>query len=71
VRLPSSLPGGEIKDGERVVKVKDNVKGHSLMLQRTIDIPAGRVQPGAEYAKFQRFAQEADALVEREILVGR
>ena len=36
-----------------------------------VDIAAGRVTPGAEYAKFQRFAQDADALVERELVLGR
>ena len=35
-----------------------------------VDIPAGRVQPN-EYATFQRFTQDADALVEREIALGK
>ena len=71
VRLPPSLPEAEIRDGERIVLVKDNVKGHALTLVRTIDIPAGRVQPGPDYARFQKFSQEADTAVEREIVVGR
>jgi tetratricopeptide (TPR) repeat protein len=69
-RMPASLPGGEIKEGDRVVRVNDAVHGHALQLERVVDIPAGRVQPGDEYAKFQKFAQEADTLVEREIVLG-
>ncbi len=71
LRMPASLPGGDIKDGERVVKVADAVHGHALYLDRVVDIPEGRVQPGAEYTSFQRFTQEADSLVERDILFGR
>jgi hypothetical protein len=69
-KVPTSLPTGEAKDGERVVRVADAVHGHAIVLDRYVDIPAGRVQPGEEYARFQRFAQEADALVEREIVLG-
>ncbi|MBK6465307.1 MAG: hypothetical protein IPF92_30535 [Myxococcales bacterium] len=71
VRMPAELPGGTLRDGERVVMVKDAVEGHSLRLVRVIDIPAARVQPGAEYAGFVAFVQKADALVEREIALGR
>ena len=71
MRMPASLPNANAKDGERVVAVKDAVHGHAVALDRMIDIPAGRVQPGAEYLKFQRFVQDADAMVEREILLGR
>jgi len=71
MRMPSSLPVGEVRDGERVVRVGDAVHGHALYLDRVVDIPAGRVQPGEEYTRFQRFSQEADQLVEREIMLGR
>jgi tetratricopeptide (TPR) repeat protein len=70
MRMPASIPTGEARDGERIVKVNDTVHGHALVLDRVVDIPAGRVQPG-EYARFQRFAQEADALLERDIVVAR
>jgi hypothetical protein len=71
VRMPASLPTGEARDGERVVSVKDTVHGHALTLDRMIDIPAGRVQPGAEYATFASFTQKADALLERDVVLGR
>ena len=70
-RLPGSLPGGELHDGDRSVSVKDSVEGRSVLLRRVVDIPAGRVQPGAEYAKFTAFTQEADQLLEKEIALGR
>ena len=70
VRLPSSLPGGELRDGDRTVKVKDRVEGNALTLVRVVDIPAGRVQPGAEYERFIQFTQNADQLLAREIALG-
>ncbi len=69
-RMPASLPKGEVRDGERIVTVNDEVNGHAIQLARVVDIPAGRVQPG-EYAKFQKFTQEADVLIEREIALGK
>jgi hypothetical protein len=70
-KLPSSIPGGELRDGDRSVTVKDAVEGRSIMLRRVVDIPAGRVQAGAEYAKFVAFTQQADQLLEKEIALGR
>ena len=70
MRLPASLPGGELRDGDRSVVVKDSVEGNALKLVRVIDIPAGRVQPGAEYARFVQFTQSADQLLAREIALG-
>jgi tetratricopeptide (TPR) repeat protein len=70
MRLPASLPGGELRDGDRSVVVKDSVEGNALKLVRIVDIPAGRVQPGAEYAQFVKFTQSADQLLAREIAIG-
>ena len=69
--LPATIPGGELRDGDRSIIVTDAVEGHSVMLRRVVDIPAGRVQPGAEYAKFVAFTQAADLLLEKEIALGR
>ena len=71
VQLPASIPGGELHDGDRSVTVSDSVDGHTILLRRVVDIPAGRVQPGAEYARFVAFTQQADALLEKEIALGR
>jgi tetratricopeptide (TPR) repeat protein len=70
-RLPASLPRGELRDHDRSVTVKDAVEGHAIRLDRVVDIPAGRVQPGADYKAFLGFVQKADGLTESEILVGR
>lgn len=70
-RMPADLPKGELKDGDRVVVVRDVVEGHALTLDRMIDIPAGRVQPGRPYATFVKFVQDADQLTERDVLLGR
>ena len=69
--LPGTIPGGELHDGDRSVTVTDSVEGHTILLRRVVDIPAGRVQPGAEYARFVAFTQAADALLEKEIALGR
>ncbi|AKU96789.1 Cell division protein FtsK [Labilithrix luteola] len=71
VHVPELLPGGELKDGDRTVMVKDTATQHSIVLHRLVDIPAGRVQPGSEYARFVNFTRSADQLLEREISLGR
>jgi hypothetical protein len=51
--------------------VADTVNGHAIELSRTVDLPAGRVNPGADYAAFVAFVQKADQLTDREIVVGK
>jgi hypothetical protein len=70
MRLPASLPAGELRDGDRSVVVRDTVEGNAIKLARVVDIPAGRVQPGADYARFVTFTQSADQLLAREIAIG-
>lgn len=69
--LPGSLPAGEVRDGDRSVVVKDLVEGRSVILARVVDVPAGRVLPGAEYARFLAFTRRADEMLEREVAIGR
>ena len=64
LRMPATVPTGDYRHGELVVSVKDSVHGHELRLQRTIDLAAGRVQPGDDYASFQRFTRDADTALE-------
>lgn len=71
MRMPASLPTGEVRDGDAYVSVKDAVNGHSIDFERVIDLPAGRIQPGDEYAAWQKFARDADTLVARDIAIGR
>jgi cellulose synthase operon protein C len=71
MRMPQSLPTGELRDGDRIVRVNDQVRGHAIFLSRLVDIPAGRVGVGEPYAKFLSFVESGDRLVEGEILVGK
>jgi len=71
LQLPTGLAPVEARDGERTIRVHDSVRGHSLVLDRVVDIPAGRVQPGAEYARYLRFIHDGDNLVQRELVLGR
>ncbi|HEX2876132.1 MAG TPA: hypothetical protein VHP33_33000, partial [Polyangiaceae bacterium] len=69
IKLKLELPAGSkleqlakpltVKDGERQVTVRDALQGNTLVLDREIQLPAGRVQPAA-YGKFQEFARQAD-----------
>jgi tetratricopeptide (TPR) repeat protein len=68
---PTQLPDGQARDGDAFVVVKDVVNGHAIDFDRVIELPSGRVQPGEEYAAWQGFVQQADALLTRDVLVGK
>lgn len=57
--LEQLSPARAVKDGERQVTVRDAQRGNALVLDREIELPAGRVQPNA-YGNFQEFARQAD-----------
>jgi hypothetical protein len=71
MKMPVELSRGAAHDGDASVVVKDVVNGHAIDFDRTIILPAGRVQPGDEYAAWQKFVREADGLVARDILIGK
>ena len=80
VRLRLELPAGAsvagadkatVKDGNKLIRVNDRMEGSTLILDRVIDIPAGRVQPGAEYKALLAFIRRSDELLEREIVFHR
>ena len=50
---------------------EDTAAGHAIRLERVVDIPAGRIEPGAAYETFSHFAQNADSSIEREIVLSR
>ncbi|WP_437276899.1 hypothetical protein WME90_37460 [Sorangium sp. So ce375] len=78
VRLRVKLPAGArvatklaplaADDEGRAVRVNDRVDGGALLLDRFLELPAGRVQPDA-YPKFQQFARAADSALDRDIVV--
>jgi hypothetical protein len=71
VRMPSSMPGGEARDADSSVRVSDSVNGHAIDFDRVVDLPAGRVAPGAEYAAWQKFIRDADTLLSRNVALGK
>jgi tetratricopeptide (TPR) repeat protein len=66
--LPALPAPDTLAQGDRSVRVRDRVEGGALVLERSVDLPAGRVQPD-EYAAFQAFARRAEAALEREIVL--
>jgi hypothetical protein len=76
VRLRIELPPGvivksplrerRITDGDRVVILRDRVEGSTLILDRKVSVPAGRITP-AQYGSFVRFARQADDALARAI----
>ena len=71
IKMPIAPPRAELRASSALVAVNDAINGHALDFNRTIDLPSGRVQPGDEYAAWQRFLQQADTLVTRDVVVGR
>lgn len=57
--VQTALAPQRVENGERRVEVADTAAGNTLVLERRVSLPAGRVQPG-EYAAFLDFARRAD-----------
>jgi hypothetical protein len=57
--LTRGLSPGTIKNGDRSVVIGDSLEGRKLVLARTVNIPAGRIQP-VDYPDFVQFARRAD-----------
>lgn len=65
---PDALPSAKLENAGRRIAVSDSTDGRVLRIARSIDLPAGRVQP-EEYAEFARFAHQADDALSRPIMV--
>jgi hypothetical protein len=70
MKMPARLPQGEVHHGDAFVRVRDSVNGHAIDFDRVIDLPAGRVEPGPDYADWQKFLRDADGLVARDVFLG-
>jgi tetratricopeptide (TPR) repeat protein len=70
-KLPSDASRGDQRGSDAVVVVRDVVGPHTIDFDRMVDVPAGRVQPGDEYAAWQKFVRSADALLSRDVIVGK
>ncbi len=66
--MVTALETSSIEDETRLVTVKDHVEPGLLVLDRVMDLPAGRIQP-AGYLDFQAFARRVDAVLHRDIAV--
>lgn len=67
-RVVSDLGVVSARNESRSVEVRDRVEKGVLVLDRVVDVPAGRVQPDA-YPAFQAFARKADAALHRDVVV--
>jgi hypothetical protein len=68
-KVTTSLSPWSAEDGGRSVKVNDRVEDGMLVIARTVDIPAGRVQPEA-YPAFQSFVKSADTVLHRDVVIA-
>ena len=74
IRLPtgakvtSTLEPSAAEDDGRSAKIQDRVEHGELVLDRVMDLPAGRVQPDS-YARFQSFARKVDSALHRDVTV--
>lgn len=65
----ASLAPVSLENDGRSVIVKDRVEKGVLVFERSLDIPAGRVQTDA-YPDFQGFVRRADAALSRDVIVS-
>jgi hypothetical protein len=70
-KLPAQVPQGQEQSGEARVVVHDAVGPQAVDFDRVIDVPAGRVQPGDEYANWQKFVRDADTLLSHDVMIGK
>jgi hypothetical protein len=70
-KLPATMPHGDMRSGDSLIAVRDAISGHAIDFDRLIDLPAGRVQPGEEYATWEKFVRDADALVTRDVTIAK
>ena len=66
--MSTPLAPAAAEDDGRFARVADRVEQGTLVLDRVIDLPAGRIQP-ASYARFQAFARKVDAALHRDVSV--
>lgn len=65
---PPAAATAEGKDSGRTYKVADRVEGSVYVIDRVLDVPAGRIAP-SEYDAFVAFARETEQAMHRDIVV--
>ena len=58
----------ELRDGDRVVRVNDRVENGTLVLERHVHWPAGRIPPD-RYKAYQKYARAVDEATQRDYRV--
>ena len=67
--VTSSVEPREVKEGDRIARVADAILPDGVLrIERSLDIPAGRVQV-EEYAAFRNFTIATDEATSREIAI--
>jgi tetratricopeptide (TPR) repeat protein len=66
--VDTKLAPATVDDEGRSAQVRDHAEPGELVLDRVMDLPAGRIKPG-DYARFQEFARRVDAALHREVSV--
>jgi hypothetical protein len=67
--VQGELAASHVEDESRYVKVADHVEPGWLVLDRVMDLPAGRIQP-ASYLNFQNFARHVDSALHRDVAIS-
>ena len=67
-RVTTTLAPVNVEDESRSVRVDDRVEPGFLVLDRVMDLPAGRIKPTG-YLAFQAFARSVDAALHRDVSV--
>jgi len=68
-KVSTALKPTSAEDGGRYARVNDRVEHGDLVLDRVMELPAGRIQPDA-YARFQSFARAVDSALHRDVSVS-
>jgi hypothetical protein len=68
-KVQGELVSATVEDDTRVVKVADRVEPGFLVLDRVMDLPAGRIQP-AGYLGLLAFARAVDATLHRDVSIS-
>ena len=67
--VASDLKPARSEQGGRSASTADRMEEGELVIERAVDLPAGRVQP-ADYPAFRSFAEEADTILRRELRIA-
>ncbi len=68
-KVTSLLAAATNQDGSRSTQVNDRIEQETLVFDRVVGIPAGRIQPNA-YGIFQTFVRDAETALRKDIVIS-